>query len=203
MANWYRRSQLISTVVMLFPSAALLALAYSCWTSGRQRSRAEAVVYFLLGVALPPLIYFAWTAIIWMKRGALPGADPSSLAARVAKKPLLVLSVMGGLAIGLVSFLNGFADTVTERDDNKQNGYARMRASCVSGMSAALKQKGVDPNASPMKEKVDKYCGCVVVRLRTEYTLDEVEKLLEQGLVMKEPKARELNAKCLQQVNWH
>ncbi len=199
MSKWYRRMQFLSTLLMLLPSAALLALAYSCWTSGGRHSRAEAVVYFILGVALPPFIYFAWAAVIWVKRGALPGADPTSLAARVAKKPMLLPLVLGCVAVGLVSFLNGFSNTVTGRDDNKENGYARMTSSCVSGMANGVKQHGGNPSASPLKEKLEKYCGCFVGKMRTEYTLDQVENLLDQGL-MKDPKARQFGSQCQQQA---
>jgi hypothetical protein len=197
MNPWYRRMQLISTLVMLLPSAGLLALGYSFWTSARH-SRGEAVVLFVLGVALPPLIYFAWTGILWMKRGALPDADPTSLSARVAKKPVLVLLVVGGVAFGFVSFLNGFANAVSGGGDPAA-GFARMRSSCVSSAASSVRQKGADPSASPLKEKLDRYCGCVVDEIRAEYTTaEQAEAVLTQGL--KDPKMRQLIARCQQQA---
>jgi hypothetical protein len=198
MSPWYRRLQLISTAVVLFPSAVLLYFGYlSATTPGH--STAEAAVLIALGVALPPLIFGMWAAIIWAKRGQQPGADPSSPAARYGKYlPYVAI----GLMVGLISLGRGFSPS-SSRGDEKKDVFVSMRASCVSEASNAAKKQGVDPNASETKARIDKYCTCYVLQMQRQYSPEEFAALskLDGAGLAKDKKLAALLDTCDRETN--
>jgi hypothetical protein len=152
MSKWYRRMQLISTAVMLFPSAVLLLFGYLSATSPRH-SALEAVILFVLAVALPPLVSGGWALVISLKRAQQPGADPSSLAARLGKKPYLGFHprrVDARSAGGSQPF------QPKPRSERREGGFLRdMRTSCLSGATSAVKREGLDPSTSAAKARID------------------------------------------------
>jgi hypothetical protein len=198
MSKWYRRMQLISTVVVLFPSAVLVYFGYlSATTPGH--STTEAVVLVVLGVALPPLIYSAWAGIIWAKRGQLPGADPSSPAARYGKYlPYVAVGVM----VLLLSLGRGFHPSPA-RSTEKGDVFVAMRASCVSEATNAARKQGVDPGAAEMQARIEKYCTCYVLQVQLQYTPEEFAQLskLDRAGLAKEKKLAALLETCDQQAS--
>jgi hypothetical protein len=197
MSKWYRRMQLISTVVVLFPSAVLLYFGYlSATTPGH--STTEAIVLFVLGAALPPLIYSAWAGVLWAKRGQLPGADPSSPAARYGKYlPYLAVGVM----VALISLGRGFTPAPA-RSDEKGDGFVKMRASCVAEAGNGARRQGVDPDAAETKARIEKYCTCYVLQVQLQYTPEEFAQLskLDRAALAKEKKLGALLETCDRQA---
>jgi hypothetical protein len=193
MSKWYRRMQLISTAVVLFPSAVLLCFGYlSATTEGH--SRTEAVVVLAMAVVFPPLIYGLWSAIIWAKRGRLPGADPSSAAARYGR---YLPYVAVGLMVGLISFGRGF-NPASSRSDEENDVFVTMRASCVSGASNAARKHGADPGAAETKARIEKYCTCYLNEVQSQYTPEGYVKLsmLDSASLAKDKKHAALLQTC-------
>ena len=204
MSKWYRRAQVISTVVVLFPCAGLLYASYLSATRPNH-SRGEAIFLFILGVGLAPAIYFAYEGILWLKRGQQPDADPTSLAARLGKKawlPLVPVAVLVGLASATSGFNQGFRHA-REPDDLRDSNrmLANMRKGCVSSATETLKRRGGDVNAPPLKAKIDAYCGCFAEGMRAQYSLAELVKFDEsEADLAKETKVRTLIERCQQQA---
>jgi hypothetical protein len=199
MSKWYRRMQLISTAVMLFPSAVLLMFGYLSATRPRH-SAAEAVVLFVLAVALPPLVYGGWALVIWLKRGQQPGADPSSLAARLGKKPYLGF-IPVGLMLALLALLSR-VNPGSSSTEAKEDVFVNMRTSCVSGAVSAAKRGGLDPGKPAAKARIDSYCSCFVLEMQTQYTSAELAKFAEGGGagMAKDKKFLALIDKCQEQA---
>ena len=195
MNRWLRRMQLISTGLMVIPSAILLMFAYLSAISPRH-SPLEAVVLLILGIALTPLIYLLWTVVIWLKRGQAPDADPTSLAARIAKKPYVaIVPVM--IMLGLVFFLNGL-NSGLEQGEVKPDVFVGMRTSCEAASADAAKRNGADPTDASVKAMIGKYCSCYVLEVQTQYTPAEMERISTLGNagLAKETKLQSLLAKC-------
>jgi len=187
--------QLISTGIVVIPSAILLLFAYMSATSPRH-SPVEAVVLALLGIGLTPLIYLLWGVVIWLKRGQSADADPGSLAARVAKKPYVAV-VPVVIILALAFFLNGLSEGL-DRSAAKMDVFAEMRTSCEDAATHSAKQNGADPTAANIKAMIGKYCSCYVLGVQTQYTPAELEKIstLDHASLAKQTKLQNLVAKC-------
>jgi hypothetical protein len=195
MNKWLRRMQLISTGVVLVPSAILLMFAYWSAISPR-RSALEAIVLLILGIALTPLIYWLWEVVIWLKHGQAPDADPTSLSARIARKPYFAfIPVL--IMVGLVWLLDRAGDRI-EPGEQQRNIFVDMRASCESEAAKSLKQNGTDPNGAKAKAMIGKYCSCYVLEVQMQYTPAEFEKIstLGSASLEKDKKFQGLMEKC-------
>jgi len=181
MSLWYRRLQFISTAVMLFPSTVLFYFGYLSATRPTHTAL-EAVVLFILAIALPSLVYFLWAAVIWLKRGQQPGADPSSLAARLGKKPYMAfipVGVMLALLAALGSLNTGSGKRADK--DSTEGFFESMRDSCLSSAASALKRDGVDTASAAAKARMEAYCSCVVLQLQMQYTPTELARFSVRG----------------------
>jgi hypothetical protein len=193
--KWYRRLQLFFTALVLVPGAILLYFAYLSATTP-SHSAAEAVILLLLGIALPPLIYWLWALIIWLKLGQEPGADPSSLAARIARKPYLAF-IPVIIMLALIWLLNGFGNGIKDVE-RKPDVFVAMRQSCDEEATRALRQKGADPTTPALKALVDRYCSCVVIEAQLRYAPAEIEQMdkLDNAHLANDRKFAALIDKC-------
>jgi hypothetical protein len=199
MNRWLRRMQLISTGVVLIPSAILLMFAYWSAISPR-RSALEAIILLILGIALTPLIYWLWDVVIWLKHGQAPDADPTALSARIAKKPYFAF-VPVLIMLGLVSVLNSAGNRL-ERGEEKRDIFVDLGASCESESAKAIKENGTDPNDAKVKALIGRYCSCYVLEVQMQYAPAEFEKISTSGGagVAKDKKFQGLMEKCDKQV---
>jgi hypothetical protein len=192
MSKWWWRLRLILTGVVIIPSVILLMFAYLSATSPGHSAR-EAIVLLCLAIALPPLVYGLGTAAIWLKRGQAPDADPTTLSARIGKKPYIAF-VPIVIMLGLIWLLNDLSVGL-KHEDEIPDGFAKMRESCVSESLKSAKQNGADPNAKDVRAMVSNYCSCIVLKVQIEYTPAEFAKLDSAG-VAQDKKFNSLLERC-------
>ncbi|MGZ6058447.1 MAG: hypothetical protein ACXWLP_03230 [Myxococcaceae bacterium] len=170
MERTLRLLQRITTGVLLFPSAALLIFAYLSATRPNHTA-AEAAVLLVLGLALLPLNWIAWNWVVRIRMARQPGADPTTPAARLSRSPYLAI-VPVLLGLGLLRLANGVNARV--RDDG---ALESMRRACVESAVKTATVSAINPSSAEVKARIDRYCGCVVTGVKTQYSAAELAQL--------------------------
>jgi hypothetical protein len=85
-------------------------------------------------------------------------------------------------AVGVVIIAAVAAGYFVVKSDSFQEGYkksfdasfeASFRSSCVTSSNSALQQKGIDPAANGMGEKIANYCSCAMEHAETKISSDK------------------------------
>jgi hypothetical protein len=191
-----RRLQIISTVVVLFPSAGLLLAAYLSATRP-EHSAAEAVTLAIAGIALPPLIYWLWSLIRWLRRGQEVGADPQSLAARLSKKPYL-----GFIPVAITLAILGVLKGSPQRDDPSAV-TDKLRTGCIASADSDAVRSGANPKAFDVHKRIADYCGCFATQVTQQYAPNEFATAitLDSAGLSRERKLNRLMTTCSEAVD--
>jgi hypothetical protein len=182
----WRRGQLIGTgVLSLVCAPLLLCLAYLAATSPAHRP-SEAVALLLVGLLPPPLFYWAFKAVIAMRRAREPDAEASLRSTRIMKSRYAPF--LAAIPIGIMLSLNQGLGRLNEhmKQDPSSPGQAQslasrqaatMRAACSSSMETAALHSGAAPKTAAVSAIIDKYCTCFVVQVQSQHTPAEIELL--------------------------
>jgi hypothetical protein len=198
-----RRLQIISTCIMLVPSAILLFFSYLAATSP-DHTAAEAIVLAIIGLGLTPIIYGLWAVVRWVRRNQEPDADPTSIGARLGKTPYLALvpiSIMLGiLAIG--RSVDKPAESRNAFHSATSNFFAQMRAGCIASADSSATQSGANPSAPDVRAHINDYCQCFTTEVEKQYTPEEFSRVaaLDSAGMSKEGKLNRLMASCTDRV---